>query len=334
MKKFFDKDNFVISTFDQKQKRQSLIVAILLMVFFVFSAFTFFNLMYCFADIVGSIVSGSPDVAITDLLRSLPIFLSFFMSFWTLLLLHAVFRNVSDERRNKSIFKNAIAIIAFGGINILYILISRFTGKFSSLVEGAPSPIYPLDALLTSLFFIALGVCALLYLKKFQEKLPYLVPSRGPIVTKARFIYCVGMSLWSLIALFAFGGFWTGLFIYDFEHGYAFYGIGLLLAYLVPFCFLTVWELYYNQLKEEKKKEFLLPLSFVALGVSVLEMVIYFVSLGTNMDAPSNAGFGSLPVAFAASVNIATMLVVATPLIVSVVALIKGLLLRKAAKQG
>ena len=72
----------------------------------------------------------------------------------------------------------------------------------------------------------------------------------------------------------------------------------------------------------------------MALGVSVLEMVIYFVSLGTNMDAPSNAGFGSLPVAFSASVNIATMLVVATPLIVSVVALIKGLLLRKAAKQG
>ena len=59
--------------------------------------------------------------------------------------------------------------------------------------------------------------------------------------------------------------------------------------------------------------------------------VLYFVGLGVNLDGPSNAGFGILPVAFAASVNIATMIVVATPLIVSVVALIKGLLLRKKA---
>ena len=55
------------------------------------------------------------------------------------------------------------------------------------------------------------------------------------------------------------------------------------------------------------------------------------IGLGTNLDAPSNFGFGTLPVAFAASVNIATLIVVATPLIVAVVALIKGLLLRKKA---
>ena len=47
------------------------------------------------------------------------------------------------------------------------------------------------------------------------------------------------------------------------------------------------------------------------------------------MDAPSNAGFGMLPVAFAASVNIATMIVVFTPVIVAVTAFIKGLILRK-----
>ena len=332
MKKFFDKENFLFPSFDKGQKIQSLIVAGGLMLFFLFSAFTFFNFMYCFADIIGSIVSGSPDVAIKDLLRSFPIFLSFFMSFWALLLFHGFFRNVDEERRNKSLFKNAICLIAFGGVNFLYILISRFIGKFSSLVEGSPSPIYPLDALLFSLLFIAIGVCALLYRLKFLEKLPYKVPSRAPIVTKARFVYCLGMAFWALIAVFGFAGFSTGLFIYDFQHGYAFYGIGLLFAYFVPFCFLTIWEFYYNELKPEKRKEFLFPLSLVGLGVSVLELVLYFVSLGTNTDAPSNAGFGEFPVAFTASVNIATLVVVATPLIVSIIALVKALLYRKEAK--
>ena len=46
MKKFFDKDNFILSTFDKGQKRQSLIISLALVVFFVFSAFTFMNGMY------------------------------------------------------------------------------------------------------------------------------------------------------------------------------------------------------------------------------------------------------------------------------------------------
>ena len=102
MKKLFDKSGFLFSSFDKEQKRQSTFVFLLLLVLFVLSSFTFFNMLYCFADIIGSIVSGSADVAIKDLLRSLPIILSCFMSIWAILLVHASFRNASDERRIKS----------------------------------------------------------------------------------------------------------------------------------------------------------------------------------------------------------------------------------------
>ena len=119
------------------------------------------------------------------------------------------------------------------------------------------------------------------------------------------------------------------MFIYDFAHEYAFYGIGLTFVFLLPPVQMLVWEFYYNELKEEKRKEVLLPLAIVSLIASVVVIALYMISLSTNKDAPSNAGFGMLPVAFAASVNIATLLVVFTPLIVSVTALIKGLLLRK-----
>ena len=329
MKDLFNKENFVLSTFDAKQKRQSLVLSCLLILFFICSALTFINALYCFTDIVGCIVSGSPDVAIHDLLHSVPMFLSFFMTLWTLLGLHAFFRNASDERRNRSIFKNAIAILCFAGVNILYILVGLIDGQYGSLVEGGPSPIFPLDAILYSLLFIAIGVLALLYGKKWKDRAPYVVPSRGPIVQRARFWYCFFVSIWMLFALYCFAAFFFGFFIIDFVHGYQAYSIALMLVFLVNACFFIIWEFFFNELKEEKRKQYLFPMALIGLGISVVTAAFYFIALGLNLDAPSNIGFGLLPIAFAASVNIATMLMVLVPVIVSVVALIKGAKARK-----
>jgi len=329
MKNLFNKENFLFHELDRNQRKQSLIVTIALIVLYIMAGFTFMNMLYCFADAVGSIVSGSADVMIKDLTRSVPIFLSFFMTLWTILLLHAFYRNVNEERRQRSLRKNAIAILAFAGVNILYILGGTISGKYLSLVEGSPSPLFPLDALLYSLLFVAIGVFALIYAKKLQVKYPYAVPSRGPIVTRARFFYCLGVTFWMLVSLFCFGGFWMGLFIIDFEHGYAAYSIALLFVYFVNMLFFPVWELYYNELKEEKRKEVLFPLALIALGVSLVSTIFYFVALGLNLDGPANVGFGVLPVAFAASVNIATLLVVLTPVIVSIIAVVKGAKMRR-----
>ncbi len=329
MKKFFSKDSFVLSSFDKAQRRQSLLVSIVLIVLFIFSAFTFFNALYAFADFVGSIVSGSPDAAIRDITRSLPLILSCFMSIWGMLLFHALFRNVSDERRIKSMKKNAIALLAFAAVNFIAIIVMLIMGKFHSIVEGAPSPLYPLDSIIYSLIYVAIGVFALVYLKKLQEKIPYVVPSRGAVVSKARGLYCTFMSFWMLIALFSTASFFLGLFIVDFAHGYLLYCIGLMLIFFVNMLFIGVWEFYYNELKEENKKAFLLPLAIAGLVVAIIAIVLYLTGLTTGLDGPSNAGFGVLPVAFAASVNIATLIVAFTPIIVSVVAVIKGLLLRR-----
>ena len=332
MKKLFDKENFVFSTLDKKQRTQFLIVYGLVAFMFVMSAFTFMNMFYCFVDMVGSIVSGSADVAGKDLLRSLPIFLSFFMTLWGLLLVHAYYRNATEERRKKSLKVNSIVIGCFAIVNILYILIGRIAGEYLSLVEGAPSWIYPLDALLYSVFFLALAVCAFIYSRKYQDRFPYVVPERGAIVLKARFVYCLFISLWMLFALFCFAGFSLGLFIVDFKHGYFAYSLSILIVYLINFVYFGVWELYFNALKEEKRKEFLLPLSIGGLGVSALAIIFYFVALSFNLEGPSNVGFGILPVAFAASVNIATLLTVFLPLIVSVTCLVKALIAKKKAK--
>lgn len=328
MKKFFSKENFFPSTLDKKQKIQSLITSLVIIVLFVFSSFTFFNMLYSFADILGSIVSGSPDVAIKDLARSLPLYLSFFMSLWGLFLVHAFRKGKDDEYRMRSIFRKGIVVLSLSGVNILYVLIMRFVGKYSSLVEGSPSRLFPLDSVLYSLLFVCIGVFAILYVKRLKEKLPYIVPVRPLACTNkksTRFFYCFGVSFWTLIALFGLTGAFLTIFVYDFKHEYAFYGIVVIFIYLLSPIMLGCWEFYFNELKEEKKKEFLLPVSIVSMIASAIFIVLYFVALKTNMDAPSNAGFGMFPITFTATANYGTLVVVFTPAVVSIIAFIRAI---------
>ena len=329
MKHLFSSELFIGSGHDKNQKGQSIVVNVMLSVLFVACSFLFMNMLYSFADCAGSIVCKSYDVAIKDLLRSLPVYFCFIMTLFALLMVHAFYRNVSQEKLTKSVFKNSIVIMAFALINLVYVIVGLIVGKYLSIVEGSPTLLFPLDTILYSLLIVALAVFAIIYIKKIAAKSPYVAPSHAPIVTKARFVYCLGMTFWTFVAFFCFAGFAYGLFIIDFIHGYLAFSIALLTVYCVNALFLIVWEFYFNQLNEEGRKQNLLPLAIIGLAVSVAAAIFYFVALQFNLDGPANVGFGVLPVTFAASVNIATLVVAATPIIVSVIALIKGLLARK-----
>lgn len=329
MKRLFAKDNFISSSFNKGQRRQSIVVSLLLIISFVLASFAFFHALYPFVDAMGSIVCGSFDVAISDLLRSVPIILVCLMAIWTVLMLHANFRNDSDERRLKSLKKNAIVILVFAAINIVYIVVGRISGKYLSLVEGSPTPIYPLDMMLWTALYVAIAIFVLIYLARMKDIHPYIVPSRGPAVKKARFAYCFFVGVWLLIALYGLSAFFFGLFIIDFAHGHQFYSILLLVTFFLDFFSLCIWEFYFNNLTSEKKKDLLLPLALIGLVISLAVMVLYFVALGLDLDAPSNIGFGVLPIAFSASVNIGSMILAIAPSAVCLVVLIKGIVARK-----
>ena len=91
-------------------------------------------------------------------------------------------------------------------------------GKYTSIVEGSPSALYPLDSVLYSLLFIAIGVLVVLYTKKYSEKLQYVVPSRE-IKRSRRGLYCTFLTFFMLFALFGFSGALYSVFIYDFQSG-------------------------------------------------------------------------------------------------------------------
>lgn len=325
MKKIFDRSNFVLSELGGKQKRQSAFVTLCVVGFFLLSAVTFMNFLYCISDCIGSIVCASADVALRDALRSMPIFLTFFVSLSGLMVSHTFYRNESREILAKKAKKHAWIGIVLSVLIIVYTVAMRIAGRYLSLVEGAPSPIYPLDAIIFAVAFIALGVIVLAYIKKNSQSQIFFGPSRAPLQKKGRGARSFFRTFWMLVALYGFCGFFYSLFIVDFQNGYVFYSVAMMLVSLVAFLTIAVWELFYNNLKTEKRKEFTLPLALVSLAVSVAATVVYFIALKGNLDGPSNVGFGILPIAFSASVNFATLLVVAMPLIVSVTAVIKGL---------
>ena len=325
--KMFDRDNFVCPS--SGSKKAGLVSFACLVFLYVITAFTFMNALYCFSDCVGSTVSGSADIALRDAMRSVPVFLSFGVTLGGLMVCQAFFRNESPEVLAKKAKKHAVITVAVGAFIILYTVAMRIAGRYLSLTEGAPSPFYPLDAVLYALLFIAGGVCVLVYFKKYAARMPYTGPSRPLARGKAGFFRNIFVTLWFLFGLYGFCGFFYSIFIVDFSHGYLPYTLASMFASLVTFLSFAVWELCYNALKPEKRGAAMPKISLVCLGVSVMSAVFYFVALKFNLDGPSNVGFGLLPVAFSASVNFATMISVFTPLIASVAGLLRSLSLKK-----
>jgi len=319
---------------DNKTKNQALIVTIILCFYFVLSAFTFMNALYCLSDIIGSIVSSSVDIAVRDIFRSVPVFLSFFMTLCGLMVAHTFYRNESKEilRKNAEFF--AKAGIGIGAVIIVYVIVNVINGGYLSIVEGSPSPFYPLDACLYSVLYIALGIVAHLYFKKYAEEGLYDGPVRAPLSKKLGFIKYFFRFFWLMFALYGFCGFFYSFFIVDFKHGYVGYSIVAMMISLVAFLSMAIWELYYNNLSEEKRRANTLPLALISLGVTICSAVVYFLVLKNNLDGPTNVGFGLLPVAYSSSVNVATFLVILVPVIVSVVALVKGVIRKLSMKKA
>lgn len=328
MKKLFDSNNFIFNSLNKREQIQTYIVIASLIVFFVFSAFTFMNFLYAIADVAGSLVCGSNDVAIKDAIRSVPIFLSFFLSLSGLMVAHTFYRNESSDILKVRAKKHAMIGIVLGSLIILYVFIMRIAGKYISLFEGAPSLLYPFDSIIYAVFFIAFGIFIWMYFKKTNGE-SFIGPARKPLSNKARIVKCIFRSIWLLLCLYGFCGFNYSIFIVDFKIGYVFYSIMVMLISFLVLMTIIIWEFYYNNLTEEKRKELTLPLGIILSIVTLVFTILYFIALKINLDGPANVGFGILPIAFAANVNFATLLVAFTPVIVSITTLVKGIIRRR-----
>lgn len=292
---------------------------------------------YSVIDAAGSIVSGSSDVAVRDLIRNMPIIISFLISFYAMMAIHALQKGVDEKRRIKSVFKDSVVTLSFSVINIIYILVMLIIKNYDSLIEKCPTYLFPLDTMLFSIVFAVISVVMILKIKKHEKDKSDSLPLRKIALADnkiLRFFYCFGIVIWTLVSLYGLTAGIYSIFIYDFAHEHIFYGVMTILIYLLSPIYLGIWQFYFHALKDEKKASVQLRLSLISLGVSLIVTVLYFVSLSLDLDAPSNAGFGMFPIAFAASTNLGTFLIVFMPGIVSIINVITALIQKAKPKRA
>ena len=329
IKKLFNRDNFVATGIDKKSKIHLLIITATLVATFVVTAFCAFDFIYVLCDVVGSVVSGSADVGIRDLIRSLPILFTLIGSSNIFVMFHYIYRNVSNEKRSRGVMYNSIASICLGVITIAYIVIGTITGVYSKLVTGYPSVLYPLDSLLGGLLIIAVGVLFLLWNVKYQEKLPYVGPNmpKGVKGVEKPFHHVL-LGLWIACALYGLSAVVHSTYIVDWTHGHVFYSVMLVIMFALPVLYLMTWEFYYNQLKEENRKN-LLFVAICGLCLSIVVVGLYALAYNLDPQAPDLACFGILPVDYTASINAATYIYSVCNLAVPAMVLIKALIIYK-----
>ena len=252
MKKLFERDGFVFAGLRGKQKKHDLCVTAAVLLFFVLSAYTFMNALYCLSDIIGSVVGGSADIAGRDALRTLPIFLTFLMSLAGLMAAHSFYRNESGAVLRKRARTHAAVGMGTGALLILYVAAGLLAGRYLSVAEGAPTPLYPLDTVLYALAVCGAGVLVFLYFGKNASAAPFAGPCRAPEKKKKSAGRRVGAALWLLLALYGFSGFFYSLFIVDLSDGYVPYSLALMLVLLITWLSVAVWEFYYNNLTARK----------------------------------------------------------------------------------
>lgn len=326
IKDLFNKDLFVSSGCDKKAKTQSLIVTLVVAFLYACCAFCMFNFIYLICNVVGSIVSGSPECAVRDFIRSSPILLILIATFNLLVSAHNFRRNVSTEIRNKMLMRNSISAIVIAGLTIVLILIFFILGKYDSLIDGYPSYLYPLDAIIFSLLIIGFATISILYVKKFEEKHPYVGVNRAPSTKgKLRALRPIFETIWALAALYGLAAFIFSPVYIDWIHGHVFFSIMLVIMFVLPTVYYLWWEFYYNELKAENHKINLIP-SIVGLCIGVLTVGLYCLAYNLDPQAPNLADFALLAVDYTASVNATALIYSACNIIIPLVALIKCLI--------
>lgn len=333
MKNYLSKEYRAYRSFSKEQKKVYWILGIVSAVLYILLAFSMFESLFVLCNGIGSIASGSPDVAIRDFLRMLPLF------FVTGILTHLsialvnVINETSAEKRASRIKKNSIEMIVIGAILFLYVIIMVIAKQYASLVEGYPFALFPLDGALFGLLAIILGVLGLLYLKKYLPKHPFVLPYQVNNKGIARRIFDrIFYVLFLLGSAYSFAALVQSTYIIDWTHGHIFYSLMLDLTFLIAVFEFIDYRYYFMGLKEEYRVDAEGKMGLYVLIHGVVVFILYILAFSLDHDAPNVACFGLLPVEYTASMNGATYLYILFNIVPGLVAFIKSIIDKKKAK--
>ena len=181
MKNIFACNDRYIADLGNDARRERRFYLILSVLAFVPGAFTFWEMHYELWHIIGSLASGSPDRALAQMIRMLPLYLTGAAFIFLLIYTNGAYRAKNAGSRCTLWIIGGAVMITLGAAISVYVIAGLITGEYEKIVEGYISPLFPLDMLLAGIVFILIGLLSVRYSKILRNKasvLPY-VNDRG-----------------------------------------------------------------------------------------------------------------------------------------------------------
>ena len=306
-----------------QEKKQHAFYTILSVLLFLVGSVTFFEALYEFCNMVGAIVSGCPSQAIVELKRVLPLQLTaateVYLAVWTF----NAYRTGEQGKRVRSFRRNGIITMVLGALITCYVIAGLITGQYARLVEGFPSPLFPLDAAIGGLLLVGAGFLAGQYAKVVESSPVYVSCGvRGGF----KLFHVISY----LIALHSAAACVYGLYVMDWSHGMVAYNIVLWLNYFTAFAMAICYRFVYAETAAADKKKTGRNLAICFLVVNVILFVLYIVIGNRYNEAPNLNAYGILPVEFTSSFNAFLVLMGLNNIVAPLVATLKGLFKKKA----
>ena len=331
MENIFKPENRLVSTLSPEARKERRFYLILSFLIFAISAYPIWQFLYIFCDLIGSIVSGSPNVAIKDAIRMMPQIISSIGLVHMGVYAHCAYRATSAKKRISAWKINGLISLTLGVCNILYVVIGKNTGIYYAFIETSANILYPLNMIFGGIVLIAYGYFAYFYGKRLESKgsnLPFYNDKRnGHLRRFDHVFYTIGY----LVFLCSASACVLCFYVLDLNN-YIFFNIMVFITYFVAVVQAFFYRYAYIELKEGIREKITFKAALIALVVNFVLFAIYMITLQCCNEAPDQNATAVMPIDFAASVNAFMAVFLLNNVVAPLAALIKGVCINKKLK--
>ena len=301
MNGLFAKENRIAATLSDSGKTEHRMYSLAAAALFLLTAFLLWEFVYEFCNMIGSVVSGSPEQALVELLRVLPLVLLTVDCLCLSVHLQRARFAPSAKARVRQWARLGRSAVVLGILVVLAILCGEFTGGYETLIEGNPTPWFPLDVCLGGVLSIMFGHFTALRKEQIADR-----ASELPFDSKESSGFRAGLGrvlrvLCYMAGLCGFAACVFSTYVMDWRHGYLFFNVVLVLNYFTAFAMVFLYRFGYQELKSELAPSAGRKLALGFLVINAALLVLYFVAVEIQNEAPNQNAFGILPIEFTAS---------------------------------
>ena len=330
MAAYLTRNDRIKTQLSPEARRERRFYMFLSVIAFIPGAFALWEINYELWNMIGSVASGSPDMALTEALRMVPLYMAGAALILFLVYTNGAYRAKNEKARIRKWLAGGTVTVILGVITAAYVVIGVVLGEYGELIEGYVSPLYPLDMLLAGVVFIGIGFLSIHYaavLRRKPSALPY-VTDKGLFGLRLCTFGCL-RALGLAMAMIGFAASVWGIFVLDFTHGYLMYSIVLWLNYFTAFAMYFAYKYIFCETKPEIRGTAAVKLGAIFLIVNVVLFALHLVTVQIWNEAPNVAAFGILPADFLSSMNVFAVAYGLNNILTPIVAIARGLVMEK-----